>query len=360
MPVTSAPARTSLAATPIDDPVAWDNLAADLGAQHLQAWAWGELKQHFGWQPVRLAAAGRDAAAQVLVRRLAGLSATYVPRGPVFSGARLDPQFLRALVRAARDRRSAFLRLEPAVAVDDPRADEFDAQLRAAGFRPVTSTLQPRSSIALDLNMPLDDLFRDFSKGHRADVKRGQRNGVSIREAGADDFELLERMLLATQERKTFEYHNAGYYRTLWRSFGDAAKLFVAQHDGRDVAAALVVGWHNYGSYLVAGSTGEALELRAVHVLQWHAISWAHARGVRTWDLGGMADARGEYELAAADGRHSQAELDELLAAAESDPRDGVYRFKKGWGGQVVRTLPAYDRVLLPPVYWLWQRRLAS
>ena len=39
------------------------------------------------------------------------------------------------------------------------------------------------------------------------------------------------------------------------------------------------------------------------------------------------------------------------------DPLDGVYRFKKGWGGQVVRTVPAFDRVFIRPAYWFWQWR---
>ena len=33
------------------------------------------------------------------------------------------------------------------------------------------------------------------------------------------------------------------------------------------------------------------------------------------------------------------------------------YSFKKGWGGDVVRTLPAYDRVFIRPAYWFWQWR---
>ncbi len=46
-----------------------------------------------------------------------------------------------------------------------------------------------------------------------------------------------------------------------------------------------------------------------------------------------------------------------LEAQARRDPLDGVYRFKKGWGGQVVRTVPAYDRVFIAPAYWFWQWR---
>ncbi len=35
-----------------DNQAAWDQLVADLGGQPFQSWAWGELKQRFGWQPV--------------------------------------------------------------------------------------------------------------------------------------------------------------------------------------------------------------------------------------------------------------------------------------------------------------------
>jgi lipid II:glycine glycyltransferase (peptidoglycan interpeptide bridge formation enzyme) len=45
---------------------------------------------------------------------------------------------------------------------------------------------------------------------------------------------------------------------------------------------------------------------------------------------------------------------------AKQDPLYGAYRFKKGWGGTVVRYLPAYDAVFLHPIYWLWRRRSES
>jgi lipid II:glycine glycyltransferase (peptidoglycan interpeptide bridge formation enzyme) len=52
-----------------------------------------------------------------------------------------------------------------------------------------------------------------------------------------------------------------------------------------------------------------------------------------------------------------EAERPGLEAELQADPLHGVYRFKKGWGGSVVRYLPAYDRVYLAPAYWLWKRR---
>jgi serine/alanine adding enzyme len=359
MAVTSVDHGTPLGIVEHDDAGTWDTLAASLGAQLFQAWAWGELKQRFGWQPERLSSADGRSAAQLLLRPFHGLAVGYVPRGPLHRpGEPLDAALVGTLVDRVRSRRAAFLRLEPATLQDDSGAADLDAQLRGLGFRAAQHTTQLRSSIYLDLTPSPDELFKAFSKGHRADVKRAERNRVTIRAADHDeDVDLLHRMLQVTQERKTFAFHSAAYYRTQWHLFGDGARLFVASHGGSDMAAALVLTWHDYGNYLVAGSTGAALEQRAVHLLQWHAIQWARERGVRTWDLGGISDARGRYELAARSGTSSNAELDRLRAAAERDPLDGVYRFKKGWGGRVVRSMPAYDRVLIAPAYWLWRWR---
>ena len=109
-------------------------------------------------------------------------------------------------------------------------------------------------------------------------------------------------MLVATTERKSFEYHTAAYYRTMWRLFGDAARLYLAEFNGEIVAASLVLAWGDNGLYLFAGSTRAGLDSRAGHLLQWHAIRWAKERGAKTWDLWGIADARGQIELAKAAG----------------------------------------------------------
>lgn len=344
----------------IDRQPEWDTLVADLGGQLFQAWAWGELKSRFGWQPHRLAAADGASAAQLLIRPYRGLSVAYVARGPVTRpGTPVDEQLIQVIISTARAQRAAFVRFEPDALETDTRAITLDEQLREQGFRPVQRTLQPRSTIRLDLTPSEDALLAGFSKGHRADIRRAERDGLTVRVATSDsDVEHLANVLRATQARKTFNVHSAAYYRVLWREFGDSARLFLAEHDGTIVGASLVLAWGRHGTYLVAGSTPAGLEQRAAHALQWQAIRWAKERGAMTWDLWGIADARGRYELALAGGRDaSSPDMTSLEAEARNDPLDGVYRFKKGWGGQVVRTVPAYDRVFIRPVHWLWQRR---
>jgi lipid II:glycine glycyltransferase (peptidoglycan interpeptide bridge formation enzyme) len=351
---TTDPTIDSTAVVSVSDPAAWDALVVERDGQPFQASAWADLKHAFGWDPFRLSTRDRGAAAQLLIRPFRGLAVAYVPRGPMG----FDGGLVEEMMRIARSRRAAFLRLEPNVLETDADAGRLTEQLRSMGFKPSDRTLQPRSSIRLSLTPTEDELLANFSKGHRADIRRAERDGVTVRTGSIDnDPEVLQHMLAATRERKQFGFHSAAYWRRLMESFGDGARLQVAELDGQPIAASLVLAFGRHGIYLAAGSTRAGLDHRAAHLLQWHAIRWARERGAQTWDLWGIADARGRHEIAARGGSATAEQLAALDAQAQRDPLDGVYRFKKGWGGEVVRTVPAFDCVFIKPAYWFWQWR---
>lgn len=337
------------------DPRAWDELVRRIGGHPLQTWPWGALKERFGWRAVRVASADRLAAAQVLFRPLAGLSvaADALDKRVISVVAAREGRATRH-VRHARRARAAFVRFEPDVQAGTAQAQRLEALLERHGYRAAGRTLQPRATLVLDLDASPDELFARFSKGHRADVRRAEREGVTVRPGTDDDAEVLHELLRATQQRKAFGIHSAGYYRAVLRAFGERARLLVAEHDGAAVAAALVLASAEDGIYLAAGSDSAGLAHRAGHLVQWHAIRWVRERGARRYDLWGIAEARAELELDADDDPARRAKLEKQ---ARSDPLDGVYRFKKGWAARAVRFVPAYDRVRFRPAYWLWRRR---
>ena len=67
------------------------------------------------------------------------------------------------------------------------------------------------------------------------------------------------------------------------------------------------------------------------HLLQWKAIRWAQEQGCTVYDMWGAPDV-----------------LD------ESDPLWGVYRFKRGFGGEFVRHIGAWDFPVSRTGYWLY------
>jgi serine/alanine adding enzyme len=360
---------TSLGQFAIVEPDAteWDAFAAQHPQGHLlQASGWGTLKQQGGWQARRVLVVGPDgpqAGAQLLLRRRLGLSVAYVPRGPLFGDSRAAyALLLAALDHMARGNRAVFLRLEPNVLEDDRQSGDIHSALLIEGFRTATP-LQPHTSLHLDLAPAPEQLLAGMSKGHRADIRRAAREGVAVRTGrSAADLAAFYAIMEQTGTRAEFAIHSRAYYQAAWELFGgeteratQASRLFLAEQHGVTLAACMIFAWAGTGLYLYGGSIEAGLKSGANHALQWQAIQWARAQGCRLYDFWGVPD---QFGLAArAADAEARARLEEQ---AKRDPLYGVFRFKKGFGGQVMRYLPAYDRVYLPPLYALWQRRFGG
>jgi lipid II:glycine glycyltransferase (peptidoglycan interpeptide bridge formation enzyme) len=374
----------------------WDAFTARHPQGHLlQSSGWGALKQQVGWQARRVLVvgpAGPQAGAQLLLRRRLGLSAAYVPRGPLFGDSwEVNALLLAALDRIARGQRAVFLRLEPNVLEDDPQAGDLHSALLIQGFRTATP-LQPRTSLHLDLSPAPEQLLAGMSKGHRADIRRAVREGVAVRPGqGAADLAAFYTIMEQTAARAEFAIHSRAYYQAAWELFhsgmddlplpaqrasvprgedqplppprpsqrergpGGEGQLFLAEQNGVTLAACMIFAWAGAGLYLYGGSTEAGLKSGANHALQWHAIQWARALGCPLYDFWGVPDQFGLAAITA-----DAAERARLEEQAKADPLYGVFRFKKGFGGQVKRYLPAYDRVYLPPLYALWQRKFGG
>ncbi len=342
------------------DPGQWDAfVAAHPQGNLLQASPWGTLKAQFGWCCRRLAvvdAAGTMVAgAQVLFRRLYGLAFGYAPRGPLWSGQpAIDEVLLRALRLLGWRMAAVLIRLEPNLLTSDPSAEDLIAWLRRHRL-PMAETIQPRSTILVDLQLDEEALFAACSKGHRADIRRAERIGVSVRVGSAADLPTFYAIMQETGARAAFGIHSADYYATAWRLHQPRARLLLAELHGVPVAAHLVFADARYGRYLYSGATEDGLRSGANHLLEWHALRWARALGCIGYDLWGIPDALGRAALTTDEVLRA-----ELEQAAQRDPLIGVYRFKKGFGGRVVRFVPAFDLVLLPLLYPLARRRLAG
>ena len=206
------------------DAAEWDAFTARHPQGHLlQSSGWGALKQQVGWQARRVLVvgpAGPQAGAQLLFRRRLGLSAAYVPRGPLFGDSwAANALLLAALDRLARSNRAVFLRLEPNVLEDDPQAGDLHSALLIEGFRPATP-LQPHTSLHLDLSPAPEQLLAAMSKGHRADIRRAAREGVAVRPGqGAADLAAFYAIMEQTGARADFAIHSRAYYQTAWELF---------------------------------------------------------------------------------------------------------------------------------------------
>ncbi len=354
-----------------DEQARWDHFIASAPNGHLlQCWAWGELKRAFGWTPLRVAlwdAAAEQivAGAQVLLRPLPalGLSMAYIPKGPVVNWA--DPAsaeiFFAGLHAYLRSQRVAFLRLEPEVAKrvypsalehgETPPApccpEGEDAlpgglysaaqgqavvqQLRNIGFRPVPDHVQQLRTIIVDLTPDEETITLRQHKTRRYNANLAARKGVTIRQARSlTDLERWYALFETTRARDGFESRTFAYFRQVWQLFRPhgQAELFLAEQEGKLLAGALVTLVGQQSIYLYAASSNEGRKLMPNDLLQREMMRWARRQGATLYDLWGIAE-----------------------SDDPADPLAGVTHFKRGWGGQIVEYIGAFDYIYAPTTY---------
>ncbi len=338
-------------------PEQWDDFLRTHSGHLLQSHCWGDFKGAFGWHPVRIAVLdGTEiaAAAQILFRPLPGglFSTAYIPRGPILDrdhpASRL---LLTAIHQRCRRRWAISCKVEPDWA-DAPDAREWLVQ---QGFRPSDQTVQPRRSVVVDLRPSEEAILAQMKSKTRYNVRLAQRRGVTVRVGQASDLPTFYRLLQVTGARDGFGIHNAEYYAQGWRMFArqNMAALLLAEHEGRTLAGLMVFAFGRSSIYMYGASADEGRTHMPTYLLQWEAMRWAKARGCESYDLWGIPDL--EEDDIGPD--MAEAERNGVLASGMG----GLYRFKRGFGGQMTRTVGAYDYVYNLPLYHafclLWTRR---
>jgi peptidoglycan pentaglycine glycine transferase (the first glycine) len=328
-----------------DQQASWDPLVASAGGHVLQSWAWGELKARFGWRVERLAVAG--AAAQVLYRSLPGGlgSIAYVPKGPLAdyaSIASLQP-LLAALRSLARQQRAICLKIEP----DLEDGPALAGQLQALGFRPSPQGVQPRRTLLVDLDGDPGEVLGRMKPKTRYNIRLAERRGVTVRHGSEADLPAFYRLMEATARRDGFAIHARAYYETVHRLFVPSGQgcLLLAEYEGQLLAGlvAFAPGGAARGGtacYMYGASSDEERNRMPTYLLQWEAMLWAREKGCQAYDLWGVPD----EEEATLEAEFTQ----------RSDGLWGVYRFKRGFGGRLVRTAGAWDLVYAPLRYRLY------
>ena len=321
----------------------WESAVSTLPNQHpLQSWTWGAFKGRWGWQPHHLL--WDNAAALVLERKLPRLpfSILYVPRGPVFDHTNVDlqKQILSDLKQFTEQRKAVFLKLDPPIAISngvDPDAPEpneignqFVANLKSKGYVPAPDQIQFPNTVMLEIGSSPDKLLASFKNKTRYNIRLAGRKGIEIRQGTVDDLPLIAAMYTETATRDDFAIRPLEYYLDLWQSFiadGNAQPL-IAEFEGDPIAAVVMLKADNLAIYFTGASTHKERNRMPNFLLQWEAIRWAQEQGCTRYDFWGAPD---NFD--------------------ESDSMWGVWRFKRGFQGDVFRGVGAWDFVNKPILY---------
>lgn len=294
----------------------WNEETLRLGGGFLQSWEWGEFQRATGREVLRLR--GDGALAQMIRLPLPfGKSYWYCPRGP------LALDILPPLAEEARKNEAIFLRCEP---LEKPVHRFFaGAKKREA--------VQPAQTLIVDLAQDEEAILAAMHEKWRYNIRLAERKGVRVFMAGEHDASALDifwNLLEETTDRDGFRAHGKEYYRAmLERLAGDpatdgktrpVARLVFAEHDGKVLAANLMLYFGSTATYLHGASSRERREVMAPQLLHWKAMTDAKSWGYASYDFWGVAP-----------------------EGAEDHPWAGITRFKRGFGGRYVSYPGTYD-----------------
>lgn len=320
------------------------------GAPHpdfLQTWAWGELKARTGWIPHRLLFSrdGRDVAAfSILERRLPALgSLHYAPRGPMVDWR--DAEAVDACFSAAADlgrqRKALALKVDPGVPDGDAACRNA---LRRHGFRELDTGasfegVQPRFVMHLPLHGATEEsLLAAMHPKTRYNIRLAARRGVRVRVGERGDVPAFYAALVETAVRDRFLVRARSYFADMFDLClaSGLGRLWLAEAaDGELLGGAVAFQLGGLTWYLYGASRNARRELMGAYAVQWAMIRWALGAGCRLYDFRGVSgDLRPENQLY------------------------GLYRFKKGFGADLVRYVGEFDRPWRPARLWAYERLL--
>lgn len=336
--VSDTPRPSSLSA----DPALWDDRLRSARGHLLQSWRWGEFKARHGWQIHRHAVSGVDqqvAQAQILSRRRGPFGIGYIPRGPSFGDGGPDAvKSLFAEIDAkSRADRILFMIVEP------DRPLPLTGRFKQEGFVRGGEHIQPGRTVKIPL-VPDEALLGQMRQNTRYSVRLAQRRGVQIVRIGdgatIDDFYSL---LMDTAERNSFGVHSKAYYADFLATFGEDALCLFAYAEGQLAASLIAARFGEEAIYMYGASSTQNRAHGAAFLLQFEAMRWARESGCVRYDLWGipMVDPNAVHE----DGTR--------FAGTKSEDWRGLFRFKTGFGGEIVSYPPTLERRYRPVAAFL-------
>lgn len=307
-----------------------------------QSSLWAKQKPMWKWEG--LISRGEDGrikgAMSVLIRAVphTGRTLMYGNRAPVCD---LDDRetlydLLDGAKKLAAEYKSYVIKIDP----DVPSSNEtFAGYLKDYGFRIKDGganfeAFQPRYVFRLNVEGKTEEEIQaGFHQKWRYNIRVAQKKGVEVRICGKEMVPAFADLMLTTGVRDGFVTRQPEYFANMLDNLGEHARLYMAFSEGQPIAGTLAVHYGDKVWYLYGASSNEHRNLMPNYLLQWNMIQWAIETGCRIYDFRGVSG-----------------------DVSEDNPLYGLYRFKKGFGGDFTEFIGEMDYVVNPGFYKLVEK----
>lgn len=288
----------------------------------LQSAQWAKVKNNWRHEMIVVEENEIKGTMSVLLRKVPIFNRyiMYAPRGFVCNI--YDKETLKKLTEEAKNiakKYKAFIfRLDP----DIPETDEkFKQIIKELGYKTkksinnIDQVIQPKYVYRLDLkNKTEEDLLMSFESKTRYNVRLAIKRGVKIKEGTKKDLETFYKILVETGIRDNFFVRSITYFEKIYDCLSpEHVKILNAEYNGEVIASTMAIIYGDKIWYLYGGSLNKYRNLMPNYLLQFEMMKIGLENECSTYDFRGVSGYKDK-----------------------TDPQYGVYRFKKGFNGELV------------------------
>ncbi len=320
----------------ITDKSIWDKFVAEQRhAPFLQSYNWGEFQRAVGrrvWRVGVFEGSTQVGAAQVIEHHLGlGWGYLYCPKGPIWHveigrrQAEAEATLLNFIKEKIANYSHLFLRIEPT-----------GAGIAGPGFSAIRiPSIQPNHLWLTDLSVSTEDILQKMHQKTRYNIHLSEKKELNFfvkksYELDKKEFEKVWNLFEETAKRDRIKLHPQRYYKKML----EMENCFVGLVSKNDLilAGGIFIGFGNVFTYMHGASSNKNRELMAPYFLHFQVMQSAKAQGYKFYDWGGVnPDNQEDFDY---------------------HPRwEGISRFKRGFGGELLSGVGTYNIILNPLFY---------
>ena len=260
----------------------------------------------------------------------------YSSRGPVCDIHNIEvlKQLTDGAKELAKKYKAIVLRIEPDIKSEDK---DFRNLVTSLGYKikddakNFREEIQPRYVFRLDIKGKTEEeIFANFHQKTRYNVRLATKKGVVVKEGTREDLKEFHKIMVETGKRDGFIIRPLEYFEKMYDCLApNHMKLLMAYYEDKPISGVIPIIYGNKTWYLYGASSNEYRNLMPNYLLQWEMIKMAINNKSDIYDFRGVP--------------------------GNVDEKNGLYRFKKGFGGEFTEFIGEIYIPFKPIMYALYK-----
>jgi lipid II:glycine glycyltransferase (peptidoglycan interpeptide bridge formation enzyme) len=249
-------------------------------------------------------------------------------------------KFINDLVELAKNNNAEWIRIEP----NSEKELDLIKENLPMGLKIKKSAvdMQPREILVMDISGSEEENLAGMKQKTRYNIRLAEKKGVHVSHNTqhiTHNINEFLKLVKITAKRDGITAHPENYYRKMFETIpNEVLKLYVAEYEGKTIAANLVLFFGKTATYMHGASDNEHRNVMAPYLLQWQQILDAKKKGCERYDFGGV-------------------KISHNMEHVTHNNWAGITKFKTGFApdAKPIEFSGCYDIILNPVRYMLYR-----